>query len=108
MKGKKKQEVRYYISSLSPDLPASEFGAGIRGHWQIESMHYIKDVTFGEDASKLRKGHMPGNMSIIRSMLINIFRHHGSHSIAQGIRRVGHNITKMARILLENDLTVMI
>ena len=35
-------------------MPAKEYNKGIRAHWAVEAMHYVKDVTFGEDASLIR------------------------------------------------------
>lgn len=106
LKGKESRETSYYISSLSPSVAASVFSAGIRGHWGVESMHYVKDVILREDASKLCKGESAVNMSLLRSVLFNIFRHHGSDSIAKGIRRIGHNMLKLSKILLEQDMSL--
>lgn len=60
-------EVVCYISNLF--LKAKEFSLGIRGHWSIENrLHWVKDVVFHEDDSKIRAGNAPANFSIIRAM----------------------------------------
>lgn len=65
------EEVRFYISSLKDD--ARKFNALVREHWSIENrMHWVLDVTFQEDASRLRKGHAHQNMAIIRRTALNI------------------------------------
>lgn len=98
---KTRQELSYYISSLSATRPASEFSTGIRGHWGIESMHYIKDTTFKEDSSKVRRGFGPKNLSLVRSMVINILRKSEEDSIVGGIRKIAHNIPVLAELVLE-------
>lgn len=100
-KGKKSQEVAYYISSLSPDIGAEKFFEGIRGHWRIESFHYIKDVTFKEDNSKVRKNNAPSNISVIRNIAINIFQRHKETSIAKSIRMMAHSVGKLMKLILE-------
>ena len=70
------EEEAFFISSR-PSHALTYFD-GIRSHWEIEnSLHWVKDVTFKEDASKIRTGHAPENMSTIRNIAINIFRHNG-------------------------------
>lgn len=72
--GNRCYKTRYYI--LSRKLSAKAFAAAVRGHWSIEnSLHWQLDVTFGEDQSRLRRGHADANFSILRrtalSMLTN-------------------------------------
>lgn len=98
---KNTNEIAYYISSLSPKTSAKEFNLAIRNHWLIEnSLHYVKDKTFREDASKIRKGSAPQNLSIIRNIAINIFRNHGYTNMAQAIRLVSDDLRKIYQMML--------
>lgn len=67
------KSIRYYISSLAPD--AKTIGEKIRSHWGIEnSLHWVLDVTFGEDQSRKRKDHAPRNFSLLRKIALNIVK----------------------------------
>lgn len=66
-------ETRYFISSAS--LDAARAGQIIRSHWAIEnSLHWVLDVTFNEDQSRLRKGHGAHNMAVVRHFALNLIR----------------------------------
>jgi len=66
-------ETRYYASSA--DLDAERAGQAVRGHWAIEnSLYRVLDVTFGDDQSRLRKGHGAKNMAVIRHFALNLVR----------------------------------
>ncbi|ATQ66558.1 ISAs1 family transposase [Methylosinus trichosporium] len=66
-------ETRYYISSAL--LPAKRAGEAVRGHWGIENqLHWVLDVVFAEDQSRLRKGHGARNMAVVRHFAINMIR----------------------------------
>jgi predicted transposase YbfD/YdcC len=66
-------ETRYFISSRAL-LPA-DASAAIRGHWAIENrLHWVLDVTFAEDQSRLRKGHGARNMATVRHFALNLVR----------------------------------
>jgi len=66
-------ETRYYISSA--DLDAERAGQAVRGHWAIEnSLHWVLDVTFGDDQSRLRKGYGAKNMAVVRHFALNLVR----------------------------------
>jgi len=68
--GKETIEHRYYISSLPGD--AKLMNRAVRKHWHIENkLHWILDVVFKEDDSRLRSGNGPQNLSIIKRMALN-------------------------------------
>lgn len=65
--------MRYYVSSrpMSPGALA----AAVRSHWAIEnSLHWVLDVTFGEDRARSRTGHGPANMATVRHFAFNILK----------------------------------
>lgn len=67
------KERRYYISSLQPD-PRLQLSAA-REHWGIENrLHWCLDVTFREDASRIREHNGPENMSALRKTALNILK----------------------------------
>jgi predicted transposase YbfD/YdcC len=67
-------ECRYYISSLE-GRDARAMGASIRGHWGIENrLHWLLDMTFQEDQSRIRKGHGAENYSRLRRIALNLLR----------------------------------
>ena len=66
-------ETRYYVSSAK--LTATRAAEAIRSHWAIEnSLHWVLDVTFGDDRSRLRTGHGAKNMAVVRHFPINLVR----------------------------------
>jgi len=70
-KGKSTIEWRYYISSHEWD--ARQFNEAIRQHWSIENgCHWVLDVNFGEDASRIRVGDGAQNFAILRRMTLNL------------------------------------
>jgi len=66
-------ETRYYITSLPPE--AKRLLPAIRSHWQIEnSLHWVLDIAFREDESRLRKGHGQTNLSVLRKLALNLLK----------------------------------
>jgi len=73
LKDRSRFETRYYISSAL--LDAKQAADAVRGHWGIENrLHWVLDVGFNEDQSRLRKGHGAQNMAIVRHFAINLVR----------------------------------
>jgi predicted transposase YbfD/YdcC len=72
-RGRTSLEGRYYI--LSRLLPAEEFAGAVRGHWGIENnLHWQLDVSFREDACRVRRDHAPANLSVIRRFALGLLK----------------------------------
>jgi predicted transposase YbfD/YdcC len=70
---KQSDEVRYYISSRQAS--AKQFQQAVRGHWSIENpCHWVLDVAFREDDHRLREGHAPENLSLVRKMALTMLK----------------------------------
>jgi predicted transposase YbfD/YdcC len=71
--GETSRERRYYLSSLAAD--AKQVGRAIRGHWSIEnSLHWVLDIAFREDESRIRKDHAPENIATLRHIALNLLK----------------------------------
>ncbi len=71
---RKTQATRYFISSKESD--AKESLGNVRAHWKIEnSLHWSLDVSFGEDLSRVRRGHAAENLSLVRKIALNLVKH---------------------------------
>ena len=99
---RRQRAVRYYISSLPVD--AAALLALVRGHWGIENgLHRTLDVPFPEDDCRLRRGHAPAVMDILRQTALNIVRtvqQHFRPDLSIGLLRdkIGHNPALLAPI----------
>lgn len=86
LKGKESMHKRYYLSSLPAD--AQQFAQAVRSHWGIEnSLHWVLDVEFREDASRLRAESSPENMAILRKIALNLVRRDMSSKLSLHLRR---------------------
>lgn len=66
-------ETRYYISSLPAN--AEQHLQATRDHWGIENhLHWVLDVAFNEDRSRVRKDHAPANLAVLRHMAVNLLQ----------------------------------
>ena len=89
------EEIAYYIST-SDKFNAKEFSKIIRSHWSIEnSNHYVRDVTLGEDASRVRKN--PMIMATLRSFALNLLRDNKEVNISQAIYRNSLNLGRVLK-----------
>lgn len=74
--GKETNETRWYISSL--DLNAKQALESVRSHWQVESMHWVLDMTFREDESRIRKAQGPLVFNVMRKIAMALFKQDGT------------------------------
>lgn len=71
--GSVQNEVRYYLSSLPQN--AKQLLGAVRSHWGIEnSLHWVLDMTFREDESRVRKDHSPENLATVRRVVLNMLK----------------------------------
>ncbi len=91
-RGKTVTTIVYAITSRSRLLASpQQLAAFIRGHWGIENrLHYVRDVTFGEDASRVRTGEGPRVLACIRNVAISLIRRAGFRYIPSGLRKCAH------------------
>jgi predicted transposase YbfD/YdcC len=87
--GKTSKEVRCFITSVPRTLAGAEsLLRYVRGHWSIENRsHHVRDTTFGEDASRIRKGVGPEVMAALQNAAIGLLRATGADNIAAALRR---------------------
>jgi len=65
-------DTRYFISSAPPNI--ERMAGAVRGHWGVESMHWLLDIEFGDDLSRYRTGHGAKNMAIVRRFALGLVR----------------------------------
>lgn len=93
-------EVRFGITSLGAAVEPRTLLRYARGHWEIENrLHYVRDVTLGEDASQVRKGAAPQVMAALRNVVVSVLRSLGESNIAAALRRIGWTPGAALRIL---------
>ena len=93
-------ETRYFISSLPND--AQRIAQAIRTHWTIENqLHWVLDVVFHEDDSRVRIGNAAQNLAVIRHMSLNMLRQETTYkkSVRQKRLRAGWDDTYMLKVL---------
>jgi hypothetical protein len=86
--GVESREVAYAITSVGPEWAgAAELLGWWRGHWGIENrLHWVRDVTLGEDASRIRSGSAPQVMAALRNAAVSLLRLLGADNIAKALR----------------------
>ena len=84
--GESTDEVQYYLSSLPPRVRT--FARAVRGHWGIEnSLHWVLDIAFREDESRLRKGHGPENLALLRRLAVSLLQNEGTEKTGVACKR---------------------
>ena len=80
--GTESDEVRYYLSTRY--LSGKRFGEAVRGHWGIESMHWVLDVNFREDDSRTRERTLGNNLSWLRRFAVTLLKRHPDKDSLRG------------------------
>jgi len=89
-------ETVYWVSS-APDLTAERWNEWIRSHWRIENgSHYVRDATFAEDASRIRKN--PGIVARMRSFAYNLLRADRCENIKNARWRAALDINQLLKL----------
>ena len=86
-------EVVYLLTTLAPTQACPRCLLRlVRDHWHIENgLHYVRDVTFGEDRSRLRTGHAPQIMAALRNLALTLIRRSGARAIASARRQFSYH-----------------
>lgn len=92
-------EVRYYISSLGLDV--KRFSRAVRGHWGIEnSCHWVLDMTFREDESRIREVHLRENFAWLNRFVLTLLKQHpGRQSLVMKRRSCGWSDAFLMEVL---------
>lgn len=102
--GKKYKEDHYYISNKTC-INATYYMKGVRGHWSIENnCHWVKDAIMYEDSSRVKDMSLAENLSIIRNMVMNIYRLNNLKSIKKAMEKYCNRLNES--ILLINQLRI--
>lgn len=96
-----RHEVVFGITSLSATkAPPGRLLDLNRSHWGIENcLHWVRDVTFDEDRSQVRKGAGAQAMAALRNLAIGLLRCAGAKNIAAGLRHCAYHAEKTLRLI---------
>jgi len=99
--GVRSVSVEYALTSLSAaDADATELERLWRGHWTIENrVHYVRDVTLGEDAGQIHTGNAPQALAALRNGILNLLRARGYTNIAAALREYAASVAKTFHLL---------
>jgi predicted transposase YbfD/YdcC len=100
-RGKINQKTTYAITSLSPQqATAATLAALWRAHWAIENrLHYVRDVTMGEDASHLCTQNAPHALAAFRNAILSLFRYHGWASIPDAFQFYAASLSRTLQLI---------
>ncbi|MFC8278392.1 transposase [Streptomyces sp. NPDC057271] len=83
------RETIYAVTSLDAhQTTPAELAAAVRGHWAVEALHHVRDVTYAEDASTLHTGTAPRAMATFRNLAIGLLKTLGAVNIAKTTRAI--------------------
>jgi len=89
----------YAITSLGAgQATPAQLAAWLRGHWAIEALHHIRDVTYGEDASQVHAGNGPQVMATLRNLSTGMMKLAGHRNIAAATRRYSRDATRVLAV----------
>ena len=101
--GRPSTEIAYAITSLTAERAnAAQLLQYNRGHWGIESHHWVRDVTLGEDACRAKVKHCPQNLAAFRNVSLTLLRHSGINEILSTLRTFAtrpYELLKFLRML---------
>jgi predicted transposase YbfD/YdcC len=90
----------YAVTSLTAaQASPARLADWVRGHWGIEVLHHLRDVTFAEDACQVRTGTAPRVMASLRNLAIGILHARGDRNIAAALRRNARDATRLLPLL---------
>jgi predicted transposase YbfD/YdcC len=88
-------ETVYAVTSLTAtQATPGQLAGWARGHWEIEALHHIRDVTYGEDTSQVRTGNGPRAMATLRNLAIGTLKLDGASNIAAATRHLARDATR--------------
>lgn len=106
MNGKTTTECRYFLSSLPAD--AKKVLSAVREHWGIENcLHWVLDMAFAEDCSRVHKDHAPQNLATLRHLALNLLRQEKTDKNGVKARRLraGWDNDFLLKVLVAGDKT---
>ena len=101
--GRRRREIAYGVTSLTAEAASPKRLLALnRGHWTIEATHHILDWSFDEDRSRIRTGHGPENMTLLRRFAIGVIKGRGL-AVAETMRNLARNPRRVLDFLKMTD-----
>ena len=94
-------EVRSVVSRLGAGVGPERLLELVRGHWAIENrLHWVRDVTLGEDGCRVRTGGAPQVLAALRNVVLGLLRRRGVPNVAAALRENGWQPQGALRLLV--------
>lgn len=95
------QDVVFLLTRCPPTrAQRRQLLAWIRGHWSVEARHGVRDLTFGEDRSRLRGGHTPQTRATVRNLCLTLIRRTATTALAAKRRSFANHPARALALLL--------